>query len=146
MSRPMSAEEKQVYEFGPFRLDAAERLLLRDGDPVPLTPKVFHTLEALVRRSGRLVEKDELLREIWPDSFVEEANLSMNVSAVRRALGEEPGEDRYIETVPKRGYRFVASVRVVANGRSHGNGNGNGNGSHAAVALAPEPVEAPPEV
>ncbi len=136
----MSAGEKRVYEFGPFRLDSAERQLSRDGAPVPVPPKVFHTLEALVERNGRLVEKDELLREVWPDSFVEEANLSMNVSAVRRALGEGAGEHRYIETVPKRGYRFVASVRVLPNGATRD----DESEEHAAVALAREPVAREP--
>lgn len=135
----MSTEEKRVYEFGPFRLDSIERLLLRDGAPVSVAPKVFHTLVALVERNGRLVEKEELLREIWPDSFVEEANLSMNVSAARRALGEGPGEHRYIETVSKRGYRFVASVRVLSNGSAHG----DGNGAYADVVRVPEPAAVP---
>lgn len=99
------------YEFGPFHLEVDEKQLLRDGQAVPLTPKAFDLLLALVENSGHLVEKDELLKRIWPDSFVEEANLSVNMTAVRRALGEGPNDHHYIETVPRRGYRFVADVR-----------------------------------
>lgn len=109
----MSNHEGHYYEFGPFRLVPDERLLLRDGEPVPLTPKAFETLVALVHRAGRLADKDELLREVWPDSFVEESNLAQNVFALRKVLGEGKKGQKYIETVPKRGYRFLASVRVV---------------------------------
>jgi DNA-binding winged helix-turn-helix (wHTH) protein/TolB-like protein/Flp pilus assembly protein TadD len=105
----MSGQEEQRYEFGPFSLDVAEHRLLRDGEPVALTPRDFETLVVLVRKGGHLVSKDELLKEVWPDSFVEEANLSVHISALRRALGEDPSAPQYIETVPKRGYRFVAS-------------------------------------
>src|SRR5713226_9230115 len=108
----MSRPEDHLYEFAAFRLDAAERLLLRDGRPVPLTPKVFDTLLALVERSGHLVEKDELINKLWPDTFVEEATLARNISDLRKALGEA---HKYIETVPKRGYRFVASVMELGN-------------------------------
>ena len=104
---------KRLYEFGPFRLDAAERLLLRDGEVVPLTLKVFDTLVLLVENSGHLVEREELLRAVWTDSFVEEANLTVSVSSLRKALGEQADGRPYIETVPKRGYRFVADVSVV---------------------------------
>ena len=100
-----------IYEFGPFRLVPEERQLLRDNQPVPLTPKSFDLLVVLVENSGHLIEKGELLKRIWPDSFVEEANLSVNVSALRRALGEGPNEHQYVETVPRRGYRFVAGVK-----------------------------------
>ena len=108
----MSKQESNLYEFGPYRLLPQERLLLRDGEPVALTPKAFETLVALVRRAGQLADKDELLREVWPDSFVEESNLAQNVFALRRALGEGENGRPYIETVPKRGYRFLASVKV----------------------------------
>jgi Tol biopolymer transport system component/DNA-binding winged helix-turn-helix (wHTH) protein len=107
----MSHQSKHLYEFGPFRMDAAERLLLRDGESVPLTPKAFDLLSMLVEHHGHLLEKDELMKAVWPDSFVEEANLSYNVSLIRKALGEGENGQRYIETVPKRGYRFVASVQ-----------------------------------
>ncbi|HXG68778.1 MAG TPA: winged helix-turn-helix domain-containing protein, partial [Blastocatellia bacterium] len=105
-----SKPTKQIYEFGPFRLDAAERLLLRDGRPVPLPPKVFDTLVVLVENSGRLVEKDELLAKLWPDTFVEEATIARNISDLRKALGEAPGGHKYIKTVPRHGYRFAAAV------------------------------------
>ena len=103
----------RLYDFGPFRVDAAERVLLRDGRPVPLTPKLFDTLLALVERSGHLVEKAELMELVWPETFVEESNLSSNVSLLRKALGAGDDGRPFIETVPRRGYRFAAGVRVV---------------------------------
>jgi TolB-like protein/DNA-binding winged helix-turn-helix (wHTH) protein len=109
----MTSRSQQGYEFGPFRLDTAEHSLLRDGRPVSLTPKGFDLLEVLVRNRGHLVEKDELLKEVWPDSFVEEGNLNRNISILRKVLGEDSSGRPYIETVPKRGYRFVASVREM---------------------------------
>lgn len=83
----MSTHPQHLYEFGPFRLDTAEKLLLRDGEPVPLTPKAFETLLALVERSGHLVKKDELMKVVWADAFVEESNLTNNVYALRKMLG-----------------------------------------------------------
>jgi DNA-binding winged helix-turn-helix (wHTH) protein len=109
----MSLQTKHICEFGPFRLDAAEHLLLRDGEPVPLTPKAFDLLVALVERHGHLLEKEDLLKKVWPDTFVEETNLASNISQLRKALGEGENGHRYIETVPKRGYRFVASVKTI---------------------------------
>ena len=106
----MAAQPKQIYEFGPFRLIPSERRLLRDNQPVSLTPKAFDLLVVLVESSGRLIEKAEMLKKIWPDSFVEEANLSVNMTALRRALGEGPEDHQYVETVPRHGYRFVAEV------------------------------------
>ena len=104
---------KHYYEFGRYRVDVVERLLLRDGQVVPLPPKIFETLLVLVENGGHLLEKDELIRRLWPDSFVEESSLSQNVFQLRKVLGEGNAEERYIETVPKRGYRFVAAVREV---------------------------------
>ena len=98
------------YEFGPFRLDTVKRLLLRDGKGVALPPKGIDTLLTLIENSDRVVEKSELMNAIWPDTFVEEANLTQSISILRKALGERAGEHRYIVTVPGRGYRFVASV------------------------------------
>jgi DNA-binding winged helix-turn-helix (wHTH) protein/Flp pilus assembly protein TadD len=109
----MDKEPKALYEFGPFRLDAGERLLLRNGQVVPLTPKAFDVLLALVEQRGRLLEKEALLKMVWPDSFVEEGNLADNISRVRKALGEGESGQKFIETIPKRGYRFVADVRKV---------------------------------
>src|SRR5438132_14387614 len=102
---------KHFYEFGAFSLDPTERLLLRAGEPVPLLPKVFDILLVLVRHQGQVLEKDALLKQVWPDTFVEEANLSVHISALRKALGEGPNEHQYIETLPRRGYRFVAPVK-----------------------------------
>ena len=107
----MVRQASHIYEFGPFRLIPEERQLLRDNQPVSLTPKSFDLLVVLVENSGHLIEKGELMKRIWPDSFVEEANLSVNMSALRRALGEGPDEHQYVETVPRRGYRFLASVK-----------------------------------
>lgn len=102
-----SQEPLRLYEFGPFRLDPVERRLLRENDIVPITPKAFDTLYLLVRNSGHLLEKDEMIRALWPDTFVEEGSLSNNVFLLRKALGEDPA---FIETVPRRGYRFVGAV------------------------------------
>jgi len=102
---------KQIYEFGQFRIDPDERLLLREGKPIPLTPKAFETLLALVENSGHVVKKDDLMRRVWPDAFVEEVNLAQNVSAIRRVLNTN--EEQYIETVPKLGYRLIVKARVV---------------------------------
>ena len=103
-------EEIRLYAFGPFRLDATEKLLLKNEDPVPLTPKAFETLLILIQKNGSLVQKDELIAQLWPDSFVEENSLAQNIYLLRKALGEGPGEHAYIETVPRRGYRFIAKV------------------------------------
>ncbi len=105
-------EGKHVYEFGPFRLDPAERRLLRNNQTVLLAPKAFDTLLLLVENSGHLLTKDELMKRLWPETFVEEANLAQNISAIRRALDEKNGGAQYIETVPKGGYRFVGKVSV----------------------------------
>ena len=107
----MAEQESHLYEFGRFRLDASERVLLRDQDLVPLTPKVFDILLALVERWGHVVEKDDLMKRVWPDTFVEEGNLTQSVSLLRKALGEGPGGPQFIETISRRGYRFVADVR-----------------------------------
>lgn len=109
----MKETEAKIYEFGPFRLDVAEHRLSRGGEEVLLTPKVFDLLVVLAQNRGRLMGKEELLKAVWPDSFVEEANLNVNVSALRKALGETPSAPQYVETVPRRGYRFVADVREL---------------------------------
>ena len=112
----MSEQVKQFYEFGRFRINSAQRLLLRDQEIVPLTPKVFDMLLTLVERSGEVVSKDFLMKKVWPDTFVEEGNLTQNISLVRKALGEGQNGHQYIETVARRGYRFVAPVRVSVDG------------------------------
>src|SRR5689334_24346696 len=116
----MSNQEKHFYEFGPFRLDPVKRRLLRDGQPVPLTPKAFDTLLELVRQSGKTIEKDDLMREVWPDAVVEENNLNQNISALRRSLGDSRQESHYIATIPGLGYRLVAQVRVAPFSDSEG--------------------------
>jgi TolB-like protein/DNA-binding winged helix-turn-helix (wHTH) protein/Tfp pilus assembly protein PilF len=110
----MGSQERHLYEFGEFRLDTAERLLLKGGKPLPLPPKVFDTLVLLVRNSGHLLDKDQLMKELWPDAFVEEVNLSVNISALRKVLGFTDAGQQYIDTIPKCGYRFVADVRELA--------------------------------
>jgi DNA-binding winged helix-turn-helix (wHTH) protein/TolB-like protein len=112
----MNHQPKHIYEFGPFRLDVAERMLLRDGEAIPLQPKAFDLLLVLVEHHGHLLEKDELLQAVWPDTIVEEVNLANNVSVLRKALGEDGNGQRFIETVPRRGYRFVAPVREAQAG------------------------------
>jgi DNA-binding winged helix-turn-helix (wHTH) protein/TolB-like protein/Flp pilus assembly protein TadD len=109
----METRVDRLYEFGPFQLDPPERLLLCQGQAVPLPPKAFDLLVVLVERRGHLVRKEELLKIVWPGSFVEEGNLSVAVSLCRKALNDDRGLHKYIETVSKRGYRFVAEVREV---------------------------------
>src|SRR5687767_15059303 len=108
-----------TYEFGPYRLNLSSRLLTRYGETVSLTPKATDILALLVMNAGQLVERNELLKEVWPDTFVEESNLTQNIFALRRALGDERAGPKYIETVARRGYRFVASVKVY---ESHSEG------------------------
>ena len=98
--------------FGPFSIDIRERIL-EEGQPVALTPKAFDLLAALLEQPGQLVSKDDLLRRVWPDTFVEESNLAYNVFALRKALGDTAEDATCIETVPKRGYRFKAPVTTV---------------------------------
>jgi DNA-binding winged helix-turn-helix (wHTH) protein/Tol biopolymer transport system component len=102
---------KLLYEFGPFRVDPQRRLLLQDGQPVPLTGKAFDILLALLECHGEILTKDELIGRVWPDTVVEEGNLGRNISSLRKALDESPDEHRYIVTLARRGYRFVADVR-----------------------------------
>lgn len=110
----MPKAEKHLYEFGPYRIDAVERLLRRGDESIPLTPKAADTLLALVASAGRVVDKDELMKIVWPGTFVEEGALARNISALRKALGEDTGVTQYIETIPKRGYRFVAKVQDLS--------------------------------
>jgi eukaryotic-like serine/threonine-protein kinase len=109
----MDQETKHFYEFGPFRIDPEKLLLLRDNEPVALPPKAFETLLVLVRHSETVVLKDDLMKSIWPDTFVEESNLAQNIFVLRKTLGETAGQNRYIATVPGRGYRFAGKVRLV---------------------------------
>lgn len=107
----MSNPQSDLYEFGSYRLDVAGRILTRDGHAVALAPKTFELLLLMVQSPGRAFSKHELMRAMWPDTFVEEANLSFQISMLRKALGEEGA--RWIETVPKHGYRFGGNVKVI---------------------------------
>jgi TolB-like protein/Flp pilus assembly protein TadD len=104
-------EPGETYEFGPFRLEIATGRLLRGSEVIPLAPKTFDVLVLLVRNAGRLVDKREIMQALWPDTVVEEANLTQQIFLLRKILGEQPGRGPYVETVPRRGYRFVAPVR-----------------------------------
>ncbi|HKA18938.1 MAG TPA: winged helix-turn-helix domain-containing protein [Blastocatellia bacterium] len=107
----MLLQDNHLYEFEPFLLDAGSRILLKDGATVRLTPKAFETLLVLVQHGLQVVDKEQLLREVWPDSFVEEGSLSRNIHELRKALGDDSSVPRYIETIPKRGYRFIAPTK-----------------------------------
>src|SRR5687767_7660350 len=109
----MPHHNSHYYEFGPYRLDVGQRVLTRTGEAVSLTPKATEILTLLVVNAGQLVAKDELLKQVWPDTFVEESNLTQNIFLLRRVLGDERPAPRYIETVVRRGYRFIANVRVI---------------------------------
>jgi len=106
----MNQPTQPVYRFGTFHFDSGQRLLFRDADLVPLPPKVTETLRALLESHGRVVEKADLIREVWPDTTVEDVGLARNISQLRKALGDEEDAGKYIETLPKRGYRFIAQV------------------------------------
>ena len=130
----MRASDKTAYEFGCFRLDAGEYVLLRDGRAIPMSPKVFETLLVLVENSGHVVEKDELYKRVWQDAFVEETNLTKNISILRKILGDGDEERSFIETVPKRGYRFAVPVRKA--GSEH-NGSKPAASSDNKIAVLP---------
>lgn len=98
-----------IHRFGPFQYDSEQRLLLRDGETVPLVPKAIDTLHVLLEQRGRVVEKSDLMKLVWPDTTVEEIGLARNISILRKALGDETGDSSYIETIPRRGYRFAAA-------------------------------------
>ena len=109
----LSPEKGHCYEFGNFRLDPREKILFRDGIPVSLTPKVFDTLQMFVEHAGHLLSKDELIQSLWRDRFVEESNLTFNIRMLRRVLEDDVQNPRYIETIPRRGYRFIATVTTL---------------------------------
>ena len=135
----MSNEIRDLYEFGAYRLDVAERLLTREGQRVPLSEKAFDTLCALVRRGNRLVSKDELLNEVWPDVIVEENNLDKNISLLRQVLGERTGDGKFIETVRGHGFRFVPEVRHIEEETKRT------EETSAAITTEPQPPAATPE-
>src|SRR5258707_2359962 len=107
----MKVENSHFYEFGPYRIDTVERRLLRGDEPIPLTPKAYDTLLVLVENAGHGLKKDDLMRRVWPDTFVEESSLTRNISVLRKVLGDE--DDRYIETLPKHGYRFAVPIKEL---------------------------------
>src|SRR6185436_12044353 len=113
--QPVSQPNEPSYQFDAFELDPVRRVLLRGGNAIALKPKVFETLLVLVRNSGRVMHKDELMQQVWPDTVVEEVNLAHNVSVLRKALGQKSEENRFIITVPGRGYGFVADVTTPRN-------------------------------
>src|SRR5262245_22442043 len=118
----MSQLPGKLYEFGSFRLDPTERLLLRGSEVLVLPPKVFDTLLVLIERDGRVASKTELMEAIWADAFVEESNLSQNIYTLRRTLGVDEQGKQLIETVPRRGYRFAVPVRTVTGESATGTG------------------------
>ena len=132
---------KQIYEFGRFRLEANERLLLREGKPISLTPKAFETLLALVENSGHVVKKDDLMKRVWPDAVVEEVNLAKNVSTLRQAL--ETNGEQYIETVSKLGYRLVVNARALSAPEHQAHVSSQAVAAPAAESVIPVLVESP---
>ena len=135
----MGQQDNLSYEFGRFRLNVAERVLWRGDDVVPLTPKVFDILLTLVENSGQVVSKDDLMKRVWPNTFVEEGNLTQNISLLRKALGESPGGVQFIETVPRRGYRFVAEINHAVAGN-----NGTSAAAPVVTSEIPAASAAPP--
>src|SRR5437762_2174531 len=109
----MARSIKHFYEFGPFRLDAEKHRLTRQGEPVPLPPKAMEALLVLAMNPGKMLERETLMQAVWADSFVEDANLTVAISLLRKALGQNGDTAEYIETIPRVGYRFVAEVREV---------------------------------
>lgn len=140
----MSVQDNS-YEFGAFRLDDSEKTLTHRGEAISITPKVFETLLLFLANAGHLIEKDELIRQLWPDRFVEESNLTFNIKMLRKALGDDASKPTFIETVPKRGYRFIAKVRTTNGSEETGIARGHlrtedlpsislGRGQQATVA------------
>jgi eukaryotic-like serine/threonine-protein kinase len=140
----MNADAKVVYEFGPFRMDPDKQVLLRDGQLIAVTPKAFETLLVLVRRGREVVSKEELLKEVWPDSFVEEANLSQHIFKLRKALGDTLEGERYIVTLPGRGYRFAVPVRTITEGGDVLIAQMRSRAQVLIEEQVPEPVETQP--
>src|SRR3954464_191087 len=137
MSALETRTERSLYEFGGFRVDPVRRRLLRNHEQVPLTPKAFSILLILLERRGGVVEKEELIQAVWPDTFVTEANLTQNISSLRKALGERANDHRYVVTVPGRGYSFVAEVLEIPR-------ESTGEFTIPAAALTADPPPPPP--
>lgn len=132
-----------VYEFGPFRLDPSDHMLLRDGKPVPLTPKALDTLLVLVQASGHVLQKDDILKKVWPDTFIEEATLAQNIFTLRKILGVDENGRPYIETIPRRGYRFVADVKKLGPGGVALGAKPAGDASEELESAPPHRPDAP---
>src|ERR1044071_4444025 len=132
----MSQSPNHLYEFGSYRLDLSERVLWRGEDLLVLPPKVFDTLCMLVKREGAVVSKSELMEAVWSDAFVEESNLSQNIYTLRRTLGVDEQGRQFIETVPRRGYRFAIPVRQLTNGVHGSSLVEQSSESHLATARA----------
>ena len=134
----MNGEPRHFFEFDAFRIEVEDRRLLLNRKVITLTPKVFDILLALVRNSGKTVEKEDLMEEVWSDTFVEEGNLNRHISTLRKILGDDPHEQKFIKTIPKHGYRFTADVREVV----ESNGvNATENISRSTPPLAEAPRE-----
>ncbi|HKO63419.1 MAG TPA: transcriptional regulator [Pyrinomonadaceae bacterium] len=138
----------RLYEFGPFVLNPAEHLLIKNDTPVDLSPKAFDLLVVLAERSGMLVTKDDLIESVWQGAFVEEGNISYNVSLLRKALGDDAASPRYVKTVAKRGYRFIAPTRVLESSNGQPANKKESSGTHELPArdlstggLLPSPVK-----
>ena len=136
-----ASDRVRFYEFDRFRIDTKRRLLTRDGEPIVIKAKALDTLVLLVQHAGRLLEKEELMNRLWPDTAVEEANLTQNIFEVRKALGEVPGEQRFIATVARRGYRFVADVRAIGDEASARDDVAAADGHSSAPLVGAEAFE-----
>jgi len=133
----MDSRDVRLYEFGPFRLNPREYILVRDGQPLPIPPRAFEVLLVLLQLDGHLVTKDELLKAVWSDANVEEGNLNLAIHQARKALGDDPGAPTYIKTVPKRGYRFIGEIKAL-------DANRPGEGQVATDVASPTGVELSP--
>src|SRR4051812_20547927 len=148
----MKPPDEDVFDFGPFRVDARQRLLTRHGVPIPILPKSFDVLVALARRSGQLVDKEAMLTAVWRDTAVEQNSLAKAISDVRRALGEDPRAPRFIVTVAGRGYRFAEPVRIAgavpavptAAVLPFNDLGGSARGGPLSIRPPPPPVTRPP--
>jgi DNA-binding winged helix-turn-helix (wHTH) protein/tetratricopeptide (TPR) repeat protein/TolB-like protein len=145
MSALATRTERYLYEFEEFRVDPVRRRLIRHGEPVPLTPKAFAILLILIEKRGEVVEKEALIQKVWPDTFVTEANLTQNVSALRKALGERAGDSRFVVTVPGRGYSFVADILETPRDATGEFLIGTGSFPLPPAPVAPAPLELTPK-
>ena len=132
----MPNKARRLYEFGPFRIDPDHRQLLRQNQPVPLQSKAFDILMVLVENSEKVVSKDDLMKSVWPDTFVEESNLAQHIFVLRKTLGDAVEEKRYIVTVPGRGYRFAETVRAVGLEEEDGEPGDRDGGTEEQIVLA----------